>query len=77
MQTTAILLPQLATQVSAVVLGAVAVFETIGPPLTAFALRFTGEAGKALDADDEERGEEEVPLVKDATDSTHVPAPEG
>ena len=76
-QTTAILLPQLATQVSAVVLGAVAVFETIGPPLTAFALRFTGEAGKALDADDEERGEEEVPLVKDATDSTHVPAPEG
>lgn len=43
-QTTSDMLPTLGTQIAAVVLGAVAVFETIGPPLAAFALRLTGEA---------------------------------
>ena len=38
------LFPAHATAVSAIVLGAVAVFETIGPPIAAFALRFAGEA---------------------------------
>lgn len=36
-----------AAVISAVVLGAVTLFETIGPPLAAFAFRFTGEAGRA------------------------------
>ncbi|MEO8280579.1 MAG: cation:proton antiporter [Ideonella sp.] len=44
-QTTSDMLPALGSQIAAVVLGAVAVFETVGPPLTAFALRLTGEAG--------------------------------
>jgi hypothetical protein len=34
--------------VAAIVLAAMAVFETIGPPTTAFALRFVGEAGRAF-----------------------------
>ena len=57
-QTTTELLPQVAEQLSVVVLGAVAVFETIGPPLAAFALRFADEAGKAPNPDDD--GKEEV-----------------
>lgn len=36
-----------AAVISAVVLGAVTLFETIGPPLAAFAFRFAGEAGQA------------------------------
>ncbi len=52
-QTTADMVPEVAAQISVVVLGAVAVFETIGPPLTAFALRFAGEAGKAPNVDDD------------------------
>ena len=43
--TTSSLMPDLGAQVSAIVLAAVAVFETIGPPVAAFALRFAGEAG--------------------------------
>jgi len=46
-QTISGLLPILGSQVAAVVLAAVAVFETIGPPLAAFALRMSGEAGAA------------------------------
>lgn len=45
-QTTSGLMPELGAQVSAVVLAAVAVFETVGPPLAAFALRYVGEAGQ-------------------------------
>ena len=43
-QTTSALMPELGAQVSAVVLGGVAVFETVGPPLAALALRLAGEA---------------------------------
>ncbi|MCK9194435.1 MAG: cation:proton antiporter [Nevskia sp.] len=38
------LFPQLASTISAIVLGAVTVFETMGPPIAAFAFRFAGEA---------------------------------
>lgn len=47
-QTTASLLPELGAQVSALVLAAVAVFETIGPPIAAMALRLSGDAGRGL-----------------------------
>ncbi|MEP6557191.1 MAG: cation:proton antiporter [Burkholderiales bacterium] len=53
-QTTTDMVPEVAAQISVVVFGAVAVFETIGPPLTAFALRFAGEAGMAPNADDDD-----------------------
>ncbi|MDR2128635.1 MAG: cation:proton antiporter [Burkholderiaceae bacterium] len=43
-QQTTRLAPQAGEMVSVVVLAAVAVFETLGPPLVAFALRFVGEA---------------------------------
>lgn len=49
-QTTTQLAPELGSRVAAVVLAAVAVFETIGPPIAALALRVAGEAGKARDA---------------------------
>jgi hypothetical protein len=45
------------TQVAAVVLAAVAVFETIGPPLTAFALRMSGDARIVEDEGNEPDGE--------------------
>lgn len=44
---TAQLFPELAATASAIVLGAVAVLETIGPPITALAFRLAGETGKA------------------------------
>jgi Kef-type K+ transport system membrane component KefB len=54
-QTTSGLLPELGAQVSAIVLAAVALFETIGPPIAALALRLSGDAGRAAtDADDPE-----------------------
>jgi len=46
-RTTAELFPDQAASVAAVVLGAVAVFETIGPPLAAYAFNLAGEAGQA------------------------------
>ncbi|HMN75124.1 MAG TPA: cation:proton antiporter [Burkholderiaceae bacterium] len=46
-QTTGWLVPELADQVSAIVLAAVALFETIGPPIAAYALRLSGDAGRA------------------------------
>ena len=52
-QTTGWLVPALADQVSAIVLAAVAVFETIGPPIAAFALRLSGDAGRAAPDDGE------------------------
>lgn len=48
-QTTTQLAPELGGRVAAVVLAAVAVFETIGPPIAALALRMVGEAGRAGD----------------------------
>jgi Kef-type K+ transport system membrane component KefB len=47
-QTVSLLMPELGGRVAAIVLAAVALFETIGPPITAFALRFVGEAGRGL-----------------------------
>ncbi|TXH94806.1 MAG: peptidase [Rheinheimera sp.] len=50
-QTSSGLSTEHAAVISAVVLGAVTLFETIGPPLAAFAFRFAGEAGQAHDDD--------------------------
>lgn len=52
-QTTGWLVPALADQVSAIVLAAVALFETIGPPIAAYALRLSGDAGRAAVEADE------------------------
>jgi len=46
-QTTTTLMPELGAQMSVLVLAAVAVFETVGPPIAAYALRLSGDAGKA------------------------------
>jgi len=43
-QTTGQPVPELGARVSAIVLAAVALFETVGPPISAFALRSAGEA---------------------------------
>ena len=40
------LFPQAAAMVSAIVLAAVAIFETMGPPIAALAFRMAGEVGK-------------------------------
>lgn len=40
--------PDLAAKVSALVLGAVAIFETIGPPIAAYAFRIAGEVDKDM-----------------------------
>jgi Kef-type K+ transport system membrane component KefB len=45
-RTSAELFPDQAASVAAVVLGAVAVFETIGPPLAAYAFNLAGETGQ-------------------------------
>lgn len=47
--TTQSLFPDASAMVSAVVLAAVAIFETIGPPIAAHAFRMAGEIGKAGD----------------------------
>lgn len=49
-QTSNGLFPEQAPTIAAIILGAVTVFETLGPPIAAFAFRFAGEAG-ALDAE--------------------------
>lgn len=59
-QTTTGLIPELGARVSAVVLASVAVFETFGPPIAAFALRISGEAGRALVPD---RSTDDVPPI--------------
>ncbi len=46
-QTTSQLMPELGPKVAAIVLASVALFETIGPPLSAYAIRLANEAGKA------------------------------
>ncbi|HAF43811.1 MAG TPA: peptidase, partial [Gallionellaceae bacterium] len=43
-QTSGNLFPQHAPTVTAIVLGAVAIFETIGPPIAAYAFRVAGES---------------------------------
>lgn len=40
------LFPEHSATISAIVLGAVTVFETLGPPVAAFAFRYAGEAGR-------------------------------
>lgn len=47
-QTTSALMPELGARMSALVLAAVAVFETVGPPIAALALRLSGDAGRAI-----------------------------
>ncbi len=54
-QTTSQLVPELGGRVASIVLAAVAVFETIGPPITAFALRLCGDAGQARPEEATER----------------------
>ena len=49
-QTTSSLIPELGAQVSALVLSAVAIFETVGPPVASLALRMSGDAGRAASA---------------------------
>ena len=49
-QTTQELLPAVAGEVGAIVLAAVAMFETIGPPLVAFAMRLGGAVPQEADA---------------------------
>jgi Kef-type K+ transport system membrane component KefB len=46
-QTTSQLMPELGGRVAAITLAAVAVFETIGPPIAAWALRYSGDARPA------------------------------
>ena len=43
-QTSSGLFPAQAPTIAAIILGAVTVFETLGPPIAAFAFRFAGEA---------------------------------
>jgi len=50
-QTITQLMRELGSRVAAIVLAAVAVFETIGPPIAALALGMVGKAGKAGKAD--------------------------
>ena len=44
-QTSSGLFPAQAPTIAAIILGAVTVFEAMGPPIAAFAFRFAGEAG--------------------------------
>ncbi|HEU4708656.1 MAG TPA: cation:proton antiporter [Methylophilaceae bacterium] len=46
------LFPQNAAMIAAIVLGAVTVFETIGPPIASFAFRLSGESGAMRDKED-------------------------
>lgn len=54
-QTSSNLFPGHSSVVTAIVLGAVTVFETMGPPIAAFAFKFAGEANQQ--PEDEEAGE--------------------
>ncbi len=45
-QTSSGLFPEQAPTIAAIILGAVTVFEAMGPPIAAFAFRFAGESGK-------------------------------
>lgn len=58
--TSSSLFPQHATTIAAIVLGAVTVFETIGPPIAAYAFRLAGEAGK-VDAPPDNAAKADVP----------------
>ncbi|MBK6869224.1 MAG: cation:proton antiporter [Burkholderiales bacterium] len=52
LQTTSTLVPELGARMGAIVLAAVAIFETIGPPVAAWAIKFVGEDGAAKSAAD-------------------------
>lgn len=62
------LFPQHAATIAAIVLGAVTVFETIGPPIAAFAFRLAGEAGK-MDAYGHHSDKAEVTQTSSEPDS--------
>lgn len=66
-QTTNSLFPSVAATVSALVLGAVAIFETLGPPIAAYAFRIAGEAGKdTADHPDDTDGDGELSIQEQA-----------
>jgi Kef-type K+ transport system membrane component KefB len=70
-QTTTQLMPELGARISAIVLAAVAVFETMGPPLAAFALRFCGDAGRSLRRDQSNAATgDDAAVVADGPDAT-------
>ncbi len=50
-QTTTVLMPEMGARVAAIVLAAVAIFETVGPPIVTYALRFSGEAHPPAEAE--------------------------
>ncbi|MDZ7903038.1 MAG: hypothetical protein U5L01_11065 [Rheinheimera sp.] len=50
-QTSAKLVPEQAGLISAIVLGAVTLFETVGPPIAAWAFRLAGETAEQKNAD--------------------------
>jgi len=59
-QTSDHLFPTQAPTISAIVLGAVTVFESIGPPIAAYAFRLSGEAGAAKGSSEDENGDLET-----------------
>ena len=63
------LFPQYASTIAAVVLGAVTVFETIGPPISSYAFRLSGETAK-------ERARIEAESEADVPAEGHAPIDE-
>lgn len=74
-QTTSGLVPGIGAQVSTIVLAAVALFETIGPPIAAFALRLSGDAGRAPAEVDTDAAEPDgnAPASAPAADAVQQP----
>jgi len=66
------LFPQYAALISAIVLGSVTVFETIGPPLSAFAYRFAREAHEFSDDDNAQPVDGETPASADGAAQVEV-----
>jgi Kef-type K+ transport system membrane component KefB len=54
-QTSSNLFPQYSATIAAIVLGAVTVFETIGPPIASFAFRMAGESGALNEQEAEQK----------------------
>lgn len=86
-QATQQLLPSGASQLAAVVMAAVAVFETLGPPLAAFALRLSGDAaprgarpaagdgGEGDNGDSDSDNDDEPPVFSASAPAVPVPPP--
>lgn len=75
-QTTNQLMPDIGGRVAAIALAAVAVFETIGPPIAAFALRYSGDAGRAVIEGAEPAPAEAAPGASAAMEpSAHAASP--